>query len=95
MSTKHATIRYTAMRFGVFVACFLVAWALVAFRILPSSVGGMANIFWVLILAIVLSAPLSFVLLRKQREAMSEGIVAKVSETKTRFEANRRQEDIA
>ncbi|MFF0746455.1 DUF4229 domain-containing protein [Streptomyces sp. NPDC004111] len=95
VSTKNATIRYTAMRFGVFAACFFVVWLLVVLRVLPSGVGGMSNVFWVLILAIVISAPLSFVLLRKQRDAMSENIVAKVDETKARLEANKRQEDVA
>ncbi|MFI5807889.1 DUF4229 domain-containing protein [Streptomyces sp. NPDC051561] len=83
------------MRLGVFVACFLVMWALVAFRVMPSGVGGMSNVLWVLMLAIIVSAPLSFVLLRKQRDAMSENIVAKVDRTKSRLEANRRQEDVA
>ncbi|MFD3516639.1 DUF4229 domain-containing protein [Streptomyces sp. NPDC058657] len=83
------------MRLGVFAASFLVVWALVAFRVLPSAVGGMSNVLWVLLLAIVVSAPLSLVLLRKQRDEMSQGIVAKMDETKARLEANRRQEDLA
>ncbi|MCX5204993.1 DUF4229 domain-containing protein [Streptomyces sp. NBC_00237] len=95
MSTKHATLRYTAMRLGVFAACFAVMWVLVSLRVLPSSLGGMSNVLWVLLLAIVVSAPLSFVLLRKQRDAMSERIVAKVDETKARLESNRKQEDLA
>ena len=41
----------------------------------------------------MLSAPLSFVLLRKQRDAMSEQIVAKVDRAKDRLAANRSQED--
>jgi hypothetical protein len=45
------------------------------------------------LLSLVLSAPLSFVLLRKQRDAMSEQIATKVDSAKARLEANRTQED--
>lgn len=41
----------------------------------------------------MLSAPLSYVLLRKQRDEMSEQIVSKVDRTKARLEANRTRED--
>lgn len=92
MSSKHATIRYTAMRLGVFVGCFFVIWALVYFRVLPAGLGE-SNLLWVLMLAIVVSAPLSFVLLRKQRDAMSVKIVERVDHTKARLDSNRTQED--
>ncbi|MFJ6696189.1 DUF4229 domain-containing protein [Streptomyces sp. NPDC091272] len=83
------------MRLGIFVACFAVIGGLVSLRVLPSGLGGMSNVLWVLLLAIVVSAPLSFVLLRKQRDAMSEHIVSRVDRTKARLEANRNQEDLA
>lgn len=54
---------------------------------------GSSNAVWLLLLAIVISAPLSFVLLRKQRDAMSEQIVAKVDRQKARIAASARQED--
>nr|WP_308377725.1 DUF4229 domain-containing protein [Streptomyces sp. ISL-98] len=92
VSSKHATIRYTAMRLAVFVGCFFVIWGLVRFGILPAGLGN-SNLLWVLMLAIVVSAPLSFVLLRKQRDAMSERIVERVDHAKARFESNRKQED--
>ncbi|MDF9814906.1 hypothetical protein M2266_004137 [Streptomyces sp. SPB162] len=60
--------RYTAMRFGLFVACFAVIWGLVALRILPAGLGS-SNLLWVALLALVISAPLSFVLLRGARDA--------------------------
>lgn len=93
MSTKqHATLRYTLMRFGVFVGCFLVVFGLNQLRIVPAGVGK-ANPLWVLLLALVLSAPLSWVLLRKQRDAMSEQIVERVDRAKERLAANQAQED--
>ncbi|MFJ8887895.1 DUF4229 domain-containing protein [Streptomyces sp. NPDC102402] len=87
-----ATIRYTAMRLLIFVGCFFVSGVAVHFGVLPSGVGG-SNVVWVLLLGLVLSAPLSFVLLRKQRDEMSEQLVSSVDRTKARLEANRTRED--
>ncbi|MEU1076805.1 MULTISPECIES: DUF4229 domain-containing protein [unclassified Streptomyces] len=87
-----ATVRYTAMRVAVFVACLVFVALLVHFEIVPSGLGD-ANAIWVVLLALVLSAPLSFVLLRKQRDEMSAQIVTKVESAKARLEANRSQED--
>ncbi|MFJ9851489.1 DUF4229 domain-containing protein [Streptomyces sp. NPDC101150] len=91
-SPQFATLRYTALRIGLFVASFAVVWVLAYFRIIPLGVGS-SNFIWLLLLAIVISAPLSFVLLRKQRDAMSEQIVAKVDRQRERLSANRSQED--
>ncbi|MGW0698849.1 DUF4229 domain-containing protein [Streptomyces sp. NPDC002867] len=87
-----AAIRYTALRLAIFVGCFVVVAGLVQVGALPKGLGD-ANFAWVVLLALVLSAPLSFVLLRKQRDAMSEQIVTKVDRAKARLEANRSQED--
>ncbi|NEE06542.1 DUF4229 domain-containing protein, partial [Streptomyces sp. SID7499] len=48
---------------------------------------------WVILLGLVLSAPLSYVLLRRQRDEMSEQIVSTVDRTKARLDANRTRED--
>ena len=87
-----ATIRYTAMRLGIFVGCFVVVAVLVQFGALPKGLGD-SNFVWVLLLALVISAPLSFVLLRKQRDEMSTQLVNKVDSAKAKLEANRAQED--
>ncbi|MFE3328609.1 DUF4229 domain-containing protein [Streptomyces sp. NPDC059176] len=91
-SKTSATLRYTLMRFGIFAGCFLVLWGLVYLRVLPRGLGE-SNLLWVLVLSVLLSAPLSLVLLRKQRDAMSEQIVAKVDRAKSRLDANRASED--
>lgn len=57
-SPKFATLRYTALRIGLFVASFAVVWVLAYFRIIPLGVGS-SNTVWLLLLAIVISAPLS------------------------------------
>ncbi|MFF5445862.1 DUF4229 domain-containing protein [Streptomyces sp. NPDC012888] len=90
----NAAIRYTAMRLGIFVACFFVVFALVRLQWVPAGLGD-ANLAWVVLLALVLSAPLSFVLLRKQREEMSQQIEGRVAGAKERLAANRSQEDAA
>ncbi len=91
-SRKSAAIRYTAMRLAVFIGCFVLVGGLVQVGALPKGLGD-SNFVWVVLLALVVSAPLSFVLLRKQRDAMSEQIVGKVDHAKARLEANRSQED--
>ncbi|MFG2676522.1 DUF4229 domain-containing protein [Streptomyces sp. DT20] len=80
------------MRLSIFVGCFALSAVAVNYGLLPSGAGG-SNIIWVILLALVLSAPLSYVLLRKQRDEMSEQIVSKVDRTKARLEANRARED--
>ncbi|MFJ9028258.1 DUF4229 domain-containing protein [Streptomyces sp. NPDC102274] len=80
------------MRLGIFVGCFVVVAGLVQFGVLPKGLGD-SNFIWVLLLATVISAPLSFVLLRKQRDEMSAQLVGKVDGAKARLEANRAQED--
>jgi hypothetical protein len=87
-----AAIRYTTLRLAIFIGCFVVVGGLVQVGALPKGLGD-SNFVWVVLLALVLSAPLSFVLLRKQRDAMSEQIAGKVDRTKARLEANRSQED--
>lgn len=90
--TGAATLRYTLMRLGIFAGCFFALWGLVYIGVLPRGLGD-SNLLWVLLLAIVISAPLSFVLLRGQRDAMSEQIVAKVDRAKDRLAENRTRED--
>jgi len=87
-------LRYTLMRLGIFAGSFLALWGLVYVGVLPRGLGD-SNLLWVLLLAIVISAPLSFVLLRRQRDEMSAEIVQKVDRAKGRLEANRSAEDAA
>ncbi|WP_369207307.1 DUF4229 domain-containing protein [Streptomyces sp. PU-14G] len=91
-SRSHATLRYTTMRLGIFVGCLVVVGLLAQFGIIPSGIGK-SNPIWMVLLALVVSAPLSYVLLRKQRDAMSEQIVGGVGRAKERLAANQSQED--
>jgi hypothetical protein len=84
MDRLHPGVAYTLYRFGVFV---LVAAALYA-------VGFRA---WLLVLAaLVISAPISFLLLRRQREAFArrvEGRVERRQAEKARLRAALRGDD--
>lgn len=87
-------LRYTLMRLGIFAGCLLVVWGLVYAGALPHGLGN-ANFLWVLLLSLVISAPISFVVLRKERDRASVKIVQRVDRMKANLEASRNQEDLA
>ncbi|WP_411088482.1 DUF4229 domain-containing protein [Streptomyces sp. 061-3] len=87
-----ATIRYTLMRLSIFVGCLAVVAVAVTYGVLPSGLGG-SNVMWIILLALLLSAPLSYILLRKQRDEMSAQIAPKIDRAKARLTANQGQED--
>ncbi|MGW6734612.1 DUF4229 domain-containing protein [Streptomyces sp. NPDC055013] len=85
-------LRYTLMRLGIFVGCLVVVWGLVYSGLAPRGLGD-SNGMWVVLLALLLSAPISFVVLRKERDRASVQIVQKVDRVKANLQANRSQED--
>lgn len=87
-------LRYTLMRLGVFAGCFVVVWGLVYSGVVPRGFGD-SNLMWVVLLALVVSAPISFVVLRKERDRASETVVRRVDRMKANLEASRSQEDAA
>lgn len=48
---------------------------------------------WVVLLSLVISAPISFVVLRGERDRASAQVVARVDRAKANLERNRNQED--
>jgi hypothetical protein len=50
---------------------------------------------WIILLSLVISAPISFVVLRKERDRASIQIVERVDRVKANLDANRSQEDEA
>nr|WP_097233642.1 DUF4229 domain-containing protein [Streptomyces zhaozhouensis] len=92
--TRSATLRYTALRFGVFAGCFAVIAVLAYVGVVPESFGT-ANPLWLAMLSLVVSAPLSLVLLRRQRDQMSEQLAPRVERAKARLSANQGMEDDA
>lgn len=87
-------LRYTLMRLGIFAGCLVVVWGLVYSGLAPRGLGA-SNGLWIIMLALLLSAPISFVVLRKERDRASEQIVQRVDRMKANLEANRSQEDVA
>ncbi|MEV7686638.1 DUF4229 domain-containing protein [Streptomyces bungoensis] len=87
-------LRYTLMRLGIFAGCLVAVWGAVYSGIFPRGFGA-SNGLWVLLLALVLSAPISWVVLRKERDRASVQIVTKVDRMKANLDANRSQEDVA
>ncbi|MFJ5897330.1 DUF4229 domain-containing protein [Streptomyces sp. NPDC093064] len=87
-------LRYTLMRLGIFVGCLVVVWGLVYSGIAPRGLGS-SNGLWIATLALLISAPISFVVLRKERDRASVQVAARVDRMKAGFEANAGQEDLA
>ncbi|MFF8969896.1 DUF4229 domain-containing protein [Streptomyces sp. NPDC014995] len=87
-------LRYTLMRLGVFAGCLVAVWGLVYFGVVPRGLGS-SNGMWIILLAMVISAPISFVALRKERDRASETVVRRVDRMKAGLAANRAQEDEA
>ncbi|MEU7561752.1 DUF4229 domain-containing protein [Streptomyces eurythermus] len=87
-------LRYTLMRLGIFAGCLVIVWGAVYSGIFPRGFGD-SNFLWVLLLSLVLSAPISWVVLRKERDRASVRIVKKVDRMKANLEASRSQEDLA
>ncbi len=74
-------LRYTLMRLGIFVGCLLVVWGAVYAGIFPRGLGS-SNGLWILLLALVVSAPISWVALRRERDRASMHIVGRVDRMK-------------
>ncbi|MGW5663018.1 DUF4229 domain-containing protein [Streptomyces sp. NPDC003758] len=87
-------LRYTLMRLGILAGCLVVVWGLVYSGIAPRGLGA-SNGLWIIMLALVISAPISFVVLRKERDRASVQIVQRVDRMKANLDANRSQEDVA
>ncbi|GGV76697.1 DUF4229 domain-containing protein [Streptomyces massasporeus] len=85
-------LRYTLMRLGVFVGCLVVVWGAVYSGIAPRGLGN-SNGLWVVLLALLISAPISFVVLRKERDRASVQVAQRVDRMKANLDANRSQED--
>ncbi|MET7273947.1 MULTISPECIES: DUF4229 domain-containing protein [Streptomyces] len=87
-------LRYTLMRLGIFVGCLVAVWGLVYAGVFPRGLGD-SNGMWIVLLSLVLSAPISFVVLRKERDRASVQVVQRVDRMKANLEASRGQEDLA
>nr|WP_245833793.1 DUF4229 domain-containing protein [Streptomyces aidingensis] len=94
MTIKNPTLRYTLMRLGIFLGCLAGVYLLAVLGAVPSGVGS-SNALWIPLLALVISAPLSFILLRGQRDAMSEQLTDGYQRARQTLRANQSMEDEA
>jgi hypothetical protein len=79
-------------RVAIFMGCLVVVAALTRFGVVPRGLGD-SNVIWVLLLALIVSAPISYVVLRKQRDEMSQKVSGRLDRARAKLEANRTQED--
>ncbi|MEU0226808.1 DUF4229 domain-containing protein [Streptomyces sp. NPDC006284] len=87
-------LRYTLMRLGIFVGCLVVVWGLVYAGVFPRGLGE-SNGMWILLLSLLISAPISYVVLRKERDRASVQVAGRVDRMKANLDANRGMEDVA
>ncbi|MFE5397318.1 DUF4229 domain-containing protein [Streptomyces sp. NPDC056568] len=87
-------LRYTLMRLGIFVGCLVVVWGLVYAGVFPRGLGD-SNGMWILLLSLLISAPVSYVVLRKERDRASVQVAGRVDRMKANLDANRGMEDVA
>ena len=83
-------LRYTLMRLGIFVGCLVVVWGLVYAGLFPRGLGS-SNGMWIVLLSLLISAPISFVVLRKERDRASVQVAQRVDRMKANLDANRSQ----
>ena len=75
LNTKHAALRYTTLRLALFVVALGVVWVIA--KLADMDLNSQTSKLSLLAVAILLSSAVSFVVLSKQRDAMSAGLVAR------------------
>jgi hypothetical protein len=82
--TRHATLRYTTLRLALFLVALLLVWGVAV--VFDMDLSSQLSKLTLLAVALMLSSAVSFVVLSKQRDAMSAGIVARTQKLSRRFD---------
>ncbi|MBA2456814.1 MAG: DUF4229 domain-containing protein [Nocardioidaceae bacterium] len=82
-------VAYTLARLGLFLGAFGVLWAVGQLFWARTT----ANLLWMVLVALVVSALASLVLLRGLRDALARDIAARAERMSGRLEAARTKED--
>jgi len=82
--TRHAALRYTTLRLGLFLLALAIVWAIA--KIADMDLNSPTSKLSLLAVAIFLSSAVSFVALSKQRDAMSAGLVARSQKLSQRID---------
>ena len=75
LNTRHAALRYTTLRLALFVVSLAVLWAIA--EIADMDLNSQLSKLSLLAVALLLSSVVSLIVLSKQRDAMSAGLVAR------------------
>jgi len=73
--TRHAAMRYTTLRLVLFLCALVLVWGIA--KIFDMDLSSQLSKLSLLAVALLLSSAVSFVVLSKQRDAMSAGLVAR------------------
>ncbi|HEU5356960.1 MAG TPA: DUF4229 domain-containing protein [Actinocrinis sp.] len=82
--TRHAVMRYTTLRLGLFLVALVLVWAVAL--IFHMDLSSQLSKLTLLAVALLLSSAASFIVLTKQRDAMSAGIVARTQRLSRKFD---------
>ena len=84
LDTRHATLRYTTLRLALFLVALLVVWGVA--EVFSMDLSSQLSKLTLLAVALLLSSAASFVVLSKQRDEMSAGIVARTQRLSKKFD---------
>jgi hypothetical protein len=87
----HAVMRYTTLRLALFLGSLLLLWGIA--RVFDMDLSSQLSRLTLLAVAVLVSSSASFVLLSKQRDAMSAGLVARSERLSRKFTAESSFED--
>jgi len=82
--TRHATLRYTTLRLALFLVALLLVWGVAT--VFNMDLSSQLSKLTLLAVALMLSSAASFVVLSKQRDEMSAGIVARTQKLSRKFD---------
>lgn len=84
LETRHAVLRYTTLRLALFLVALVVVWGIAL--IFHMDLSSQLSKLTLLAVSLLLSSAASFIVLSKQRDAMSAGIVARSQRLSRKFD---------
>lgn len=84
LETRHAVLRYTTLRLALFLVALVVVWAIAL--IFHMDLSSQLSKLTLLAVALLLSSAASVIVLSKQRDAMSAGIVSRTQRLSRKFD---------
>lgn len=84
LETRHAVMRYTTLRLALFLVALVLVWAVAL--IFNMDLSSQLSKLTLLAVALLLSSAASFIVLSKQRDAMSAGIFARAQRLSKKFD---------